>query len=98
MKKISPQTPIQKEPCKSCPFAGSDPIDLEPKSVQEIYRNVVELHGSHICHSVKTKTICIGGRNLTLKVLVAKGLLREPTDAEFERVSLEILSSDRNHQ
>ena len=96
--KITPQTPIRKEPCKTCPFAGSDPIALEPDSLADHYRNVIELQGSHICHSVKQKTICRGGRDLTLKVLTAKGLLREPTDKEFERVSLKLLTNERNRQ
>jgi len=96
--KISPQTPIQKVPCKSCPFAASDPIALDPESLHNYYENIVELQGSHICHSVKKKTICRGGRNLTLKVLTAKGLLREPTDKEFESVSLKMLDGDRNRQ
>ena len=96
---ISPQTPIQKTPCKTCPFAGSDPIALEPESLANYYKNIVQLQGSHICHSVKTKTICRGGRDLTLKVLAAKGLLAEPTDnEEFESVSLKMLDSDRNRQ
>ena len=95
MKKITPQTPIQKTPCKSCPFAGSDPIALEPESLADHYKNILGLQGSHICHSVKQKTICRGGRDLTLKVLTATRLLAEPTDEEFERVSLKMLDSDR---
>jgi len=96
MKKISQQTPIQKEPCRTCPFAGSDPIALEPDSLADYYKNIVELQGSHICHSAKNKTICRGGRDITLKVLTAMRLLAEPTDAEFERVSLKLLNSDQN--
>ena len=96
--KITPQTPIQKVPCKSCPFAGSTPIALDPESLHNYYQNIVQLQGSHICHSVKQKTICRGGRNLTLKVLSAKGLLREPTDKEFERVSLKMMDGDRDRQ
>jgi len=98
MKKITPQTPIQREPCRTCPFAGSDPIALEPESLQGFYKNIVELHGSHICHSARNKTICRGGRDLTLKVLTVKGLLTEPTDKEFERVSLKLLTDKRNRQ
>ena len=93
--KITPQTPIQKVPCKSCPFAASDPIALDPDSLADHYRNVIELQGSHICHSVKQKTICRGGRDITLKVLTAMRLLAEPTDEEFENVSLKMLDSDR---
>ena len=93
--KITPRTPIQKTPCKTCPFAGSNPIALEPESLADHYRNVIELHGSHICHSVKQKTICRGGRDITLKVLTAMRLLAEPTDSEFESVSLKMLDSDR---
>ena len=93
--KITPQTPIQKVPCKTCPFAGSNPIALEPDSLADYYQNITGLHGSHICHSVKQKTICRGGRDLTLKVLTAKGLLAEPTDKEFENVSLKMLDGDR---
>ena len=96
--KISPRTPIQKVPCKTCPFAASNPIALDPDSLADHYRNVIELQGSHICHSVKQTTICRGGRDITLKVLTAKGLLKEPTDLEFERVSLKLLSSDRDRQ
>ena len=93
--KITPQTPIQKVPCKSCPFAASDPIALDPDSLADYYRNAIELQGSHICHSVKQKTICRGGRDITLKVLTAMRLLAEPTDEEFENVSLKMLDSDR---
>ena len=93
--KITPQTPIQKVPCKSCPFAASDPIALDPDSLADHYRNVIELQGSHICHSVKQKTICRGGRDITLKVLTAMRLLAEPTDEEFENASLKMLDSDR---
>ena len=93
--KITPQTPIQKVPCKTCPFAASNQIALEPESLADHYRNVIELHGSHICHSARKTTICRGCRDITLKVLTAKGLLKEPTDLEFERVSLKLLSSDR---
>ena len=95
MKKITQQTPIRKTPCRTCPFAGSDPIALEPKTLQDIYRNIVEISGSHICHSEKAITICRGGRDITLKVLTAKGLLAEPTDKEFERVSLKLSVSDQ---
>ena len=93
--KITPQTPIQKTPCKTCPFAGSEPIALEPESLANYYQNIIGLHGSHICHSVKTKTICRGGRDITLKVLTAMRLLAEPTDEEFESVSLKMLDGDR---
>ena len=93
--KITPQTPIQKVPCKSCPFAASNPIALEPDSLADHYQNIVGLQGSHICHSVKQKTICRGGRDITLKVLTAMRLLAEPTDEEFENASLKMLDSDR---
>jgi len=98
MKKITPQTPIQREPCRTCPFAGSDPIALEPDSLSDYYKNIVELQGSHICHSAKNKTICRGGRDITLKVLTVMGLLKKPTDSEFERVSLKLLTNKRNRQ
>ena len=98
MKKITQQTLIQKTPCRTCPFAGSDPIALEPESLQGFYQNVAGLHGSHICHSVKKKTICRGGRDITLKVLAVMGLLAEPTDEEFERVSLKLLTDKRKRK
>ena len=96
--KISPETPIQKVPCKTCPFAASNPIALEPESLANHYQNIVQLQGSHVCHSARKATICRGGRDITLKVLTAMRLLAEPTDEEFERVSLKLLSSDRNRQ
>jgi len=93
--KITPQTPIQKTPCKTCPFAGSNPIALEPESLHNYYQNIVQLRGSHVCHSARKTTICRGGRDITLKVLTAMRLLAEPTDEEFENVSLKMLDSDR---
>ena len=93
--KITPRTPIQKTPCKTCPFAASNPIALEPESLANHYQNIVQLQGSHVCHSARETTICRGGRNLTLKVLTVMGLLKEPNDKEFENVSLKLLSSDR---
>ena len=98
MKKITPQTPVQKDPCRTCPFAGSDPIALEPESLSGYYQNIVGLQGSHICHSVKQQTICRGGRDITLKVLTVMGLLAEPTDEEFERVSLKLLTDKRKRK
>ena len=85
------QMPVQPHPCMTCPFEGSKPIPLTPKSYAKYVANVVNLKGQHRCHSVGNKMLCRGGRNLLLRVLCAYGLIEEPSDVAFEKASIEAL-------
>ena len=86
------QMPVQTYPCMTCPFEGSKPMVLSPKSYARYVTNVVNLKGQHRCHSVDDKMLCRGGRNLLLKVLCAYSLIEEPTDLAFEKASAEALN------
>lgn len=76
---------VQKEPCKTCPFEGSEPIELTPQRYQELIENLMG-DGQHFCHSTDNQTICRGGRNIQLRWLCAIGALSEPTDKAFNEI------------
>lgn len=86
MKNISGM-PVQKQACRTCPFAGADPLPLSPESLRIYCSDVVNLQGSHLCHTVDSEMICRGGRDIQLRILTLMGALAAPTDEEFERVS-----------
>ncbi len=94
MKRISRDMPVQSSPCRTCPFEGKEPIALEPDRLQEYTANLVNLEGSHLCHSVNNRMICRGGRTIQLRVLTAMGMISEPTDEAFEKASREALGED----
>jgi len=75
---------VQTKPCKSCPFAGSDPVKLTPKAMQRYLEKLASLQSQHFCHSTSDK-ICRGGRDIQLKLLCAIGMLEAPTDEAFDR-------------
>lgn len=51
--------PVQIKPCRTCPFAGKEPIVLTPEKYQHYITNLMG-NGQHFCHSVKNKAICRG--------------------------------------
>ena len=73
---------VQVEPCRTCPFEGKNPIQLESERYSELIKNLAG-EGQHLCHSVNNKMICRGGRNIQLRLLCASGLLKKPTDECF---------------
>lgn len=83
--------PVQKSPCRTCPFEGSEPVDLTPEAYKDYIEAIVKLRSQHLCHSAQNQAICRGGRNLTLRVMCTKGLIEEPTDQAFDRVRRQIL-------
>ena len=91
MRKDLSQMPVQTRPCMTCPFEGSKPIVLSPKSYARYVALIVNLESQHRCHSVNNKMLCRGGRNFLLRVLCAYSLIEEPTDAAFEKASIEAL-------
>ena len=74
--------PVQDKPCKTCPFEGETPIQLAPERYVYFINNLAG-NGQHLCHSVKDKAICRGGRNIQLRMLCAMNLISEPTDEAF---------------
>mgnify|MGYP000259340422 CR=1 FL=1 len=84
-RKIRADMPVQSRPCRTCPFEGEDPIDLEPDRLQYCTGSLVNLEASHLCHSANNKKICRGGRTIQLRVLTAMGLIDEPTDEAFAK-------------
>lgn len=87
---------VQLQPCRTCPFEGSEPIDLGDRYSHYV-QAVITLQSQHFCHSSrqsigdKDTKLCRGGRNLMLKTLTAKGVISEPTDAAFEAKRKEVL-------
>lgn len=76
--------PVQKSACKTCPFAGKEPIQLLPENLSKYLNNLLSLDGQHICHTTQAN-ICRGGRDIQLRILCGIGLLNEPTDIAFEQ-------------
>lgn len=76
--------PVQPTPCRTCPFEGEEPIDLEPEERAKYIAKIVNLKRQHLCHSANSKMLCRGGRNIMLRVLCGYGLITEPTDSAFE--------------
>ncbi|MDF0556452.1 hypothetical protein [Kamptonema sp. UHCC 0994] len=54
--------PVQAKPCRTCPFAGSEPVRLSNSRYQQILSNLVNSQ-QHLCHSADNKAICRGGRD-----------------------------------
>lgn len=54
---------VNKNPCKTCPFAGSHPVKLSPDRSLYFYKNILNFKGQHLCHSTNNKTICRGLTN-----------------------------------
>ena len=71
-------------PCKSCPFAGSDPIQLSPERLNQIYRDVFTFSGSHLCHSAGNQMLCRGARDLQISLSHRLGFIKGPTDKAFQ--------------
>lgn len=76
--------PVQKKPCKTCPFEGEKPFKPSPGNYAKYVENLMG-QGQHICHSSSETRICRGGRNLQIKWLCATGMLDEPTDEAFDK-------------
>jgi hypothetical protein len=84
-KKINASTmEVQVKPCKSCPFAGEEPIELPVETQIEINKNLT--NSTHLCHSSNNRLICRGGRNLQLKIFYRMGWISEPTDESLQEV------------
>ena len=71
--------PVQTKPCRTCPFAGEQPVRLSRNRYQQYINNLVN-DRQHLCHSANNKAICRGGRDIQLHFLSSIGALSEPTD------------------
>ena len=76
--------PVMEKPCKTCPFAGENPVQIMPKRYADFIDNLAG-KGQHLCHGAHNKAICRGGRNIQLRLLCAMGMLNEPTDEAFNQ-------------
>lgn len=85
--------PVQAKPCRTCPFAGSNPIPLPPERYTQLINNL-NGNGQHFCHSADNRKICRGGRDIQLRLLCSYGLLDEPTDEAFNQAIAEALCSN----
>ncbi|MBD2039225.1 hypothetical protein [Microcoleus sp. FACHB-672] len=82
--------PVQPKPCRTCPFAGRNPIELLPERYQHFLANLFG-QGQHLCHSVDNQKICRGGREIQLRWLCLIGALNEPTDEAFNAAVDEVM-------
>jgi len=76
--------PVMKQQCATCPFGPNG----DPRTLQGVIERSVKFQGSQICHHphlhAKPQThLCRGARDLQLNLMVAMGILSEPTDEEF---------------
>lgn len=67
---------LRRKPCADCPFHGG--IELTPEYMSKIV-NYLSKGVNHICHTTNTH-VCHGGRELQLKMFVAQGKIKEPTN------------------
>ncbi|MCT7977583.1 hypothetical protein [Laspinema olomoucense] len=79
------QMPVQSAPCRTCPFAGKEPIPLEPERYAQYLMPLVNGISQHLCHSADDKKVCRGGRDIQLRLLYCKGAISEPTDEAFNK-------------
>ncbi|MDJ0515505.1 MAG: hypothetical protein AAGJ08_13835 [Cyanobacteria bacterium P01_H01_bin.35] len=71
---------INKQPCRTCPFAGDEPLDITEGARQEIVSYVIA-GTNHLCHSDESnQTVCRGGRDIYLRVATMIGAIKAPTD------------------
>lgn len=76
---------INKQPCRTCPFAGAEPLQISEEARGEIIKYVSE-GKNHLCHSDDTnQTVCRGGRDMFLRIATLKGYIEAPTDAALEK-------------
>lgn len=85
--------PVQASPCRTCPFAGVEPIKLTPSRYADLFQNLMG-NGQQLCHSADNKKICRGGRDIQLKLLHCWGFISAPTDEEFNKTMDECLGTD----
>lgn len=85
---------VQANPCRTCPFEGSEPIVLGRESYAKYVAKIVNLESQHLCHSAKNKMLCRGGRNILLRVLCGYGFISELTDAAFVAARIKALEKD----
>ena len=74
----------QINPCKTCPFAGSQPINLSTQRVEQLYTDALTFKGSHLCHSADNALLCRGGKDLQIKMSFIFGYIESCTDKAFQ--------------
>ena len=83
---------VQENPCITCPFAGTAPIQLDESSYQAYLEKLLNFESQHLCHSAGNQKICRGGRDLQLRILCLRGLIPSPTDEAFCQATKEALA------
>ena len=79
---------INKTACKTCPFAGTEPLILSEEASKEILSYVIA-GTNHLCHSDDTnQTVCRGGRDIFLRMAALRGDIEVPTDAALEKAMI----------
>lgn len=79
---------VMPAPCKTCPFAGEEPISLTPESLSGYYENILGVSdcgpGRHICHSAESR-VCRGAHEIQKRLFKALGLLPDLSDEAFDK-------------
>ncbi|MCT7965115.1 hypothetical protein NG799_02050 [Laspinema sp. D1] len=88
------QVPVQDKPCRTCPFAGQNPIPLEPERYAQYLMPLVKGSSQHLCHSANDKKVCRGGRDIQLRMFYCKGVITAPTDEAFNETITQQLFPD----
>lgn len=80
---------INKQPCRTCPFAGDEPLQLSPDNRKRIVAYIIQGE-NHLCHSDRSnQTVCRGGRDIFLRMAAHKGVIKTPTDKALEQAMKE---------
>jgi len=91
------QFEVQKEPCRTCPFAGKEAVRLDSKCYAELIQNLAKGY-QHLCHSAGNEKICRGGREIQLRLFCHYGYLDEPTDEALNQKVKEVLGDENAYR
>lgn len=76
--------PVQKNPCKTCPFIWREGRTGLSTEKYKHYVENLQAGNHHFCHSADNNMICRGGRIIQLKIFTAFGWISEPTDEALQ--------------
>lgn len=75
---------VNKERCHTCPFNEHGDRDTRHEVEGRCFK------GSQMCHGTDNKTLCRGSRDHQLQIFYRMGIIKEPTDACWEKRQKEL--------
>lgn len=78
---------LRQNMCAACPFSPSG-IRLSPDYTAKVIDYLSE-GVNHVCHTTNNH-VCYGGREIQLKIFVAQGKIKEPTNESLFQAMREL--------